>query len=190
MYRDGGDLRSSKFVSFCRSTSLQAYTSKHRDHREEQRDRSEGSPKGTQRRGWSVGMVGLEPMEEPTGTGIPTLWCFLMRQHEASTGGTEMNSRVQLPIRFSTSQWNGHRSTFVLCKARKYAHTIFIGTDCIMNRPPSSRFPDHPVVTHPYILLHLQTSASATSPFCFLTNYFQSKVFAFEPNRFINIPMR
>lgn len=98
----------------------------------------------------SVGMVGLEPMEEPAGTVYrlyDVFWCDSTRPVR---GGTEMNSRVQLPICFSTSQWNGHRSTFVLCKARKYAHTIFIGTDCIMNRPPSSRFPDHPVVARPY----------------------------------------
>lgn len=98
--------------------------------------------------------------------------CFLMRQYEA-TGGTEMNSRVQLPICFSTSRWNGHRRALSYSvKLGKYAHTIFIGTDYIMNRPPSSRFPDHPHWSH--ILLHLENDwnirqLSTFPAFCFLT---------------------
>lgn len=115
----------------------------------EQRDRSEGSPKGTQRRGRSEWSASSRWRSQPGRVYrlYDVFWCDSTRPVR---DGTEMNSRVQLPICFSTSQWNGHRSTFVLCKARKYAHTIFIGTDCIMNRPPSSRFPDHPVVAHPY----------------------------------------
>lgn len=115
----------------------------------EQRDRSEGSPKGTQRRGRSEWSASSRWRSQPGRVYrlYDVFWCDSTRPVR---GGTEMNSRVQLPICFSTSQWNGHRSTFVLCKAQKYAHTIFIGTDCIMNRPPSSRFPDHPVVAHPY----------------------------------------
>lgn len=137
----------------------------------------------------------------PAETGIPTLWCFLMRQYEAKSG-TEMNSRVQLPICFSALQWNGHRSTFVLCKTRKYAHTIFIGTDCIMNRPPSSRFADHSVVAQRCTLLHLtdwNTTNKRTAVvfpclaydrLCFLTNYFLQTCLSSTSSdyRFINNP--
>lgn len=78
--------------------------------------------------------------------------------------GNELESTASYLLFNLAMEWT-QKSTFVLCKARKYAHTIFIGTDYIMNRPPSSRFPDHwSHARSPYFCTSQMIETSANYP--------------------------